>query len=407
MSAQTFSLVYLSAAAVGLATVAVVFGRRRAPGGTPLVLMLAAVSFWAVCDAVELQVATLDGKRLVSQIQYLGIVSSSPLFYHVARALSGVRKKMTRGHRLLVWGVPVVSLLMAWSNPWHGWLWSRIEPPTGASPFAIYYYGWWFWVLTAQHYVLMTLATVLLLRGMRRVAHDFRFGMAVVLAAVALPWAGNVAYNMKVGPWPGLNWLTLSLGVSGALLSWVVLRQGLLDLLPQARAALMDALKDAVIVLDPKGGVVFENEAAQRAPFNDRAALARLLGARTLVKAPDTFRSDVPLGDRRVDLRIVSVSDRWGSRAGRLIVLRDVTDTAGPAAPLVARGHDAADADFLTVCASCQRVRDDQGRWLNIEDYQLRHQAAQFTHGICPACLARLYPEVAGPAQAASLAELR
>lgn len=44
----------LLAAAIGLAAVAVIWPRRRAPGGTPLALMLLAAAFWAVCDAIEL-----------------------------------------------------------------------------------------------------------------------------------------------------------------------------------------------------------------------------------------------------------------------------------------------------------------------------------------------------------------
>lgn len=77
--------------------------------------------------------------------------------------------------------------------------------------------------------------------------------MAAVLMAVLLPWIGNAAYNAKLGPWPGLNWLTLSLGVSGCLLVWVVRREGLLDLLPMAREALLERMTDSVVVLDWDG----------------------------------------------------------------------------------------------------------------------------------------------------------
>lgn len=82
--AVTFSLVYLLAAAIGLCAVAVIWPRRSAPGGTPLALMLVAAAFWAVCDAIELFVPTAEGKRLVSQFQYIGVIATAPCFFHAA-----------------------------------------------------------------------------------------------------------------------------------------------------------------------------------------------------------------------------------------------------------------------------------------------------------------------------------
>ena len=48
---------------------------------------------------------------------------------------------------------------------------------------------------------------------------------------------------------------------------------------------------------------------------------------------------------------------------------------------------------FLPICASCKKIRDDQGYWQQIESYIGAHSQAEFTHGICPECAKRLYPE--------------
>ncbi len=51
---------------------------------------------------------------------------------------------------------------------------------------------------------------------------------------------------------------------------------------------------------------------------------------------------------------------------------------------------------MLPICASCKRIRDDEGFWRQFEDYLSRHSEARFTHGICPECSARLQAEL-GP----------
>lgn len=48
---------------------------------------------------------------------------------------------------------------------------------------------------------------------------------------------------------------------------------------------------------------------------------------------------------------------------------------------------------FLPICASCKRIRDDNGYWNQIELYISSHSEAQFSHGICPECVKEMYPE--------------
>jgi len=49
---------------------------------------------------------------------------------------------------------------------------------------------------------------------------------------------------------------------------------------------------------------------------------------------------------------------------------------------------------LLPICASCKKIRDAKGIWTPLETYIAEQSEADFTHGICPACLARLYPEI-------------
>ena len=53
---------------------------------------------------------------------------------------------------------------------------------------------------------------------------------------------------------------------------------------------------------------------------------------------------------------------------------------------------------LLPICASCKKVRNDQGYWEQIETYVREHSEADFSHGICPECFQKLYPGL-GPDQ--------
>lgn len=48
---------------------------------------------------------------------------------------------------------------------------------------------------------------------------------------------------------------------------------------------------------------------------------------------------------------------------------------------------------LLPICSSCKKIRDDSGYWYQIEEYIGSHSGTQFSHGICPDCAEKLYPE--------------
>jgi AmiR/NasT family two-component response regulator len=48
---------------------------------------------------------------------------------------------------------------------------------------------------------------------------------------------------------------------------------------------------------------------------------------------------------------------------------------------------------LLPICASCKKIRDDQGYWQQVEVYIRDHSGVEFTHGLCPDCAKEYFPE--------------
>jgi CheY-like chemotaxis protein len=49
---------------------------------------------------------------------------------------------------------------------------------------------------------------------------------------------------------------------------------------------------------------------------------------------------------------------------------------------------------LVPICASCKKIRNDQGSWQQLEEYIQEHSEAEFSHGLCAACVKKLYPGV-------------
>lgn len=48
---------------------------------------------------------------------------------------------------------------------------------------------------------------------------------------------------------------------------------------------------------------------------------------------------------------------------------------------------------LLPICASCNKIRDDEGNWNQLEIYISEHSDVDFSHGLCPECVKKLYPK--------------
>jgi len=49
---------------------------------------------------------------------------------------------------------------------------------------------------------------------------------------------------------------------------------------------------------------------------------------------------------------------------------------------------------LVPICSGCKKIRDDQGYWEQVESYIQKHSNAQFSHGFCPDCIKKYFPDL-------------
>ncbi|MBW7882093.1 MAG: GGDEF domain-containing protein, partial [Caldilineaceae bacterium] len=147
--------------AVGLSgTVAVLaWRRRRAPGAMPLTCFAWAMVIWALTYAMFWLAPAPDARAFWLNATYLGVVLSAPSF------LAFVLQFQGRGRRLWPRGVallavePALTLLLLWTDPWHGLFFADKRMPATS---ALFDGGPWFWLNVIYMYGMNIVAIVLL-----------------------------------------------------------------------------------------------------------------------------------------------------------------------------------------------------------------------------------------------------
>jgi hypothetical protein len=161
--------------------------------------------------------------------------------------------------------------------------------------------------------------------------------------------------------------------------------------------------------LDSSGRIVDANPAAQRILAKTATQVIGQPYAGLIPSLPNEITAggqEVMLGAGEAqsyyDVQTSPLLDAGCRHVGWLIVLRDITQRKQIEKEREALILDLQEAlskvkvlsGLLPICASCKKIRDDRGYWNQLETYISEHTGADFTHGICPECAERLYPQL-------------
>jgi len=90
-----------------------------------------------------------------------------------------------------------------------------------------------------------------------------------------------------------------------------------------------------------------------------------------------------PEGEKRTCIIIRDVSERKAAEAERDRLIAELQQALERVRSL---------SGLLPMCAACRKIRDDAGKWHDLESYIRIHTETQFSHGICLECRQKLYP---------------
>ncbi|MBW1946138.1 MAG: PAS domain S-box protein [Deltaproteobacteria bacterium] len=271
--------------------------------------------------------------------EYFGIVSVPVLWFLFVFQYTRTDRWLTSRNVALLWVIPVITIVMAITNGWHGLMWSNIAPSPGReTEVLIYTHGTWFWVHVSYCYALMVLGTFQLFKTTFANIRMYRLQSLSILVAVLIPWVGNGIYLLGYSPIPGLDLTPLAFLVSGIVIAWSLLRQSFLDIVPVARGMLFENMDDGFIVLDTQNRVVDINPAAKGLLDKNNESIVGKKVNEVIPGLPDmgsgtqeqpVSEAEFVLGNesapRVFDCKFNLLRNRHGAPTGRLIVLRDIS----------------------------------------------------------------------------------
>ncbi|MEI7555175.1 histidine kinase N-terminal 7TM domain-containing protein [Candidatus Chlorohelix sp.] len=404
--------------AIPIFIVALLIWRLRRNITVKLMLaFIACLEVWIVGFIFEIAATTLDTKIALANLQFIGIDLLPIIWVGLILSYLGYFEKVRRFVIPLVL-YPVISQFVIWTDPLHHLFRKQplLDITTTSIPILQNNYGFWYYFVQMPILYIFSFGIIgLLINTLLSASGPYRSQIIFLLIGAFIPLVINVFYVFGFSPIPNLNLSAVGLSFTTLLIVVSYYRYQFLDLLPVARSMLVDVLQDSWLVLDRLGRIVDLNQTAQQIVGQSKQKLLGQSVDIALSNNPELLNYLMSKADIKgelqlskndllsyYDVNVTMIRDKGAATNGSLIVMRDISQRVQiehEREHLIAELREALEqikllSGLLPICASCKNIRDDRGYWHQVETYLEDNSDMRFSHGICPNCMKKLYPDI-------------
>jgi PAS domain S-box-containing protein len=339
-----------------------------------------ALTFWSGCYGIENLSYSIEWHKFWLRVSYTSIVSIPVLWLIFAIQYSQQEKAPSQRKLAWLWIVPLITMIMLWTNDWHRLVWSSTEMVnlSGIALLAVEY-GVYFWIHAIYTYGVVLAGAIIFVRRAIQVDEAYRSQSATMLLAILVLLFGNGLYVFKLLPFRGLDITPFSFTISSLVLAWGLFRFKLLDLMPVASEAILQNMGDGILVTDAWSRIVFINSSFENLAWLMKGTSIGNQVTEVLYNWPNIFQDrakktltdiEVPVGDRKAFFE-VNISPLFKSRkyVGCIYDIRDITERVRTENRqyLLRQGIDKDAADESTPIMMVLRAKDSKIIEVNTE----------------------------------------
>ena len=308
--------------------------RRSAPGSRALSLLLVFMTIWSGCYALHWLPIPSSLKVVVPSATYVGVIGVPNLYLIFALSFTNHGERFNRRLLFLLAVEPAITLLLVFTNNYHHLVFRMVGDNLTRLQLE---HGPWYLINLVYSYIMISLGIIVLIYDMMRSSPLLRYQHRAILFASCVPWGLNILSEYILGT-NQLDLTPIAFGLTGILLTYAVIRNRIMNIVPVARTRIIESMSDGILVLDAQNRIVDINPAMEmllnRKPtsllgksasetleiwMDEDGSLFHSGEAHTELKIPDA-------PSRYLDLRVTPLYDSHQHLTGRLMVFRDITE---------------------------------------------------------------------------------
>jgi PAS domain S-box-containing protein len=314
-----------------------IFKKRRMDGATEFIITLFCCSLWCVGTIMETSATDLRAKLFWAKISCPAHVFATLTWFVMTFKVTDWRYWINRKRLLWLSVIPVITVILALTNDYHGWIWQSVSlRAMGQLRLLVTRYGLWFWVYAVYCYGLDLISFWMMLFFWRHNAPHYGKQFGCLAFSMGFVMLVNMAYTLGFGV--NIDPTPIAWGISSPFITWVLFRDKLFDLMPIARNRVMESMTEGIVVMDLKNRIADLNPAAKEMLHcQTKQSIGRDAGDffAGWPALQDLFSEDgkgtqfecaVHQEDRYYQASGLPIKNERGNLLGKLLIIRDVTD---------------------------------------------------------------------------------
>ncbi len=300
-------------------------------------LLLITAGFWILGAAFEVLGGDLETKLLATKLQYIGICFVAPVWLILSIQFFGREEWLTRTKLGMILLIPTGMFILVLTNDLHGLIWADawLVPD---NPFVWKLKGAGFQTLLVYSYLMVGVGIAITALTVIKSGRFFRWQAVVFLIVILVPVITHaVIDNLGYSPDLEIELTPFVLAIVVPAMTLGLVRWIEDSVVPVARNAVVENMRDGLIVLDYRGRIVDTNPAA-RALFNPVKGdiigeqlhnlsfeIAELTETDSFIQEMDI---EIPVDGelRTYNSELSPLLGHQGQLMSRILVLRDITE---------------------------------------------------------------------------------
>ncbi|MDF2610946.1 MAG: hypothetical protein K0R92_2420 [Lachnospiraceae bacterium] len=313
--------------------------RNKAKGSGFFATSMFIVTLWSLPNAMELSATDLIVKLFWANIQYIAYCYSPVALLALCMQFTGLDNWIKSKRILWLAVLPTIIVILVWTNDLHGLIrYDVYMDYSGAFSVIGKKYGYAFYIHALYSYSLNIAAMFLLIRAVlfkntiyRKQAIPLLIGVSFIVVPNLLYITGKSTLKYDITP--------IFFGPGGFIMLWAIFRYRMFDLVPLARATVIESMEECFMVMDIQNRILDMNPAFKKLiGFNGSksASLAMEDIAQNIPEIADSFldksRTHTEFEIHRNDLThiyevtISPLMDQKDKYIGRLVTVNDITE---------------------------------------------------------------------------------
>jgi PAS domain S-box-containing protein len=311
------------------------YRHREEPGASAFVALMAILTNWSAVYAAGLMTTNEFWRIVWLRLVWISTGTIEVWLLLFALAYTGHDEFVTHKTVATLLIVPGIVIFATWTNPWHHLFWVE-HSIVQANGLVLVNPSWGvlFWIEVIYTYLLVAVASALLIRLIYQSDYLYTDQSALLLVGIAVPFVASAADVFVFADAPAIDPTPYAFTVTGVAFAYALFRRQLFDLVPATRQlgrnAAIGQLDAGVVIVDNANRIVYCNAAAEEVlDCNAADAIGRdvelLVDESRLDFDTEDALAEVHRDDRVYEVRTSPVTDRRDQRIGNTLVVHDVT----------------------------------------------------------------------------------